>query len=321
MSTEHGLALQGSTSTSRLHKIGLVYRARGRECQRPGASGCGRMRNRCRLGDGEGAWRHDWREGPGAVASGARDGYGMAVVRTRAHDEPNPIGSDSGALGRDPSPAGARRDRFRPPGAWRKRARYQARTDRALRLRHAWRRLDKHPALFDVASLKWSRPYPNDEPSTYGVSKDGSPVAGIDGSRPWAMHTFAAVTYDRLNDQLIVASYPQHLEPGRFTDVMAHVWPKIRRHPTWLFDMGAERWRPLESAAVHFFPFATAYDSHRAVVMGYRPDGIYELPMSEANPSWRKVASASHSAYTQTPSTTRAEGSSSLLVAIATATT
>jgi hypothetical protein len=153
------------------------------------------------------------------------------------------------------------------------------------------------PLFFDVASLRWSRPYPNDEPSTYRVSNDGLPVAGIDGSRPWAMHTFAAVTYDRLNDQLVVASYPQHLEPGRFTDVMAHVWPKIRRHPTWLFHMSAERWRPLESAAVHFFPYATAYDSHRSVVIGYRPDGIYELPMSAANPSWRKVAPASHSAY------------------------
>ena len=125
------------------------------------------------------------------------------------------------------------------------------------------------------------------------------------------MHTFAAVTYDRLTDQLVVASYPQHLEPGRFTDVIAHVWPKIRRHPTWLFDIGAKRWRPLESAAVHFFPHATAYDSHRAVVMGYRPDGIYELPMSEANRRgvrWRQLRTPP---ITQTPSTTRAKGSSS----------
>jgi len=153
------------------------------------------------------------------------------------------------------------------------------------------------PLFFDVASLSWSRAYPNDAPSSYRVSADGYPVAGIDGMHPWAMHTYAAVTYDRLNDQLVVASYPQHLEPGRFTDAMAHVWPAIRRHPTWLFDLGAERWRTLPSAAVHFFPYATAYDSHRAVVIGYRPDGIYELPMSEPNPAWRRVARASNGDY------------------------
>ena len=37
------------------------------------------------------------------------------------------------------------------------------------------------PLSFDVASLNWSRAYPNDEPSTYRVSSDGFPVAGIDG--------------------------------------------------------------------------------------------------------------------------------------------
>jgi hypothetical protein len=153
------------------------------------------------------------------------------------------------------------------------------------------------PLFFDVASLKWSRSYPNDEPSTYRVSSDGFPVAGVDGTHPWAMHTFGAVTYDERNDQLVVASYPQHLEPGRFTDVMANVWPAIRRHPTWLFDFATQRWRALRSEAVHFFPYSTEYDSHRAIVIGYRPDGIYELPMSQANPAWRRVASASRSGY------------------------
>ena len=122
-------------------------------------------------------------------------------------------------------------------------------------------------------------------------------MTGVEGVRPWAMHTFAAVSYDKLNDQLVVASYPQHLEPGRFTDVMAHVWPEIRRHPTWLFALASERWRALPSEGVHFFPYATAYDGHRSVVVGYRPDGIYELPMVEASPAWRKVAGASHQDY------------------------
>lgn len=153
------------------------------------------------------------------------------------------------------------------------------------------------PLSFDVASMKWSRAYPNDHPSTYRVSRDGFPVAGVNGGHPWAMHTFAAVTYDSLNDRLVVASYPQHLEPGRFTDAMADVWPKIRHHPTWLFDLSSDRWRALRSTAMHFFAYATAYDSHRAVVIGYRPDGIYELPMDKAEPEWRRVANASHAAY------------------------
>jgi hypothetical protein len=153
------------------------------------------------------------------------------------------------------------------------------------------------PLYFDIASLTWTRAYPDDDPSTYQVSKEGLPHAGADGAHPWAMHTFAAVVYDALNDRLVVSSYPQHLEPGRFTDAVAHLWPKIRRHPTWLFDLQAQRWSALAAPAVHFFPYATAYDSDRAVVIGYRPDGIYELAMRKAAPRWRDVALALHGGY------------------------
>ncbi|MGH7391144.1 MAG: hypothetical protein ACREM3_17055 [Candidatus Rokuibacteriota bacterium] len=153
------------------------------------------------------------------------------------------------------------------------------------------------PLFFDLASLTWARAYPDDPPSTYRITSEGLPVAGIDGSRPWAMHTFAAVTYDALNDRLVVASLPAHLEPGRFTDAMAHLWPKIRRHPTWLFELGPRRWRPLGPPDVDFFPYATAYDSHRAVVVGHRPEGVYELAMRERDPVWRRVASASPTGY------------------------
>lgn len=153
------------------------------------------------------------------------------------------------------------------------------------------------PLCFDVMSLKWTRAYPNDDPSTYRVSDEGLPVAGPDGAHPWAMHTFAAVTYDALNDRLVVASYPAHLAPGRFTNALAHVWTDVRRHPTWLFDLESKRWHPLPAPAVGFFPYATAYDSHRAVVVGYRPDGIYELSMADPRPAWRRVAEASLKGY------------------------
>lgn len=153
------------------------------------------------------------------------------------------------------------------------------------------------PLYFDVASLTWRRAYSNDDPSTYRVTGEGIPVAGSGEPRPWAMHTFAAVTYDALNDRIVVASYPQHLEPGRFTDAMVHLWPKISRHPTWLFDLKTERWRALSGPAQHFFPYATTYDSHRAVVVGYRPDGIYELAMNQQEPRWNYIAPASNRGY------------------------
>lgn len=153
------------------------------------------------------------------------------------------------------------------------------------------------PLYFDVASSTWTRAYPNDDPSTYRVTEAGIPVAGGAEPHPWAMHTFAAVTYDALNDRIVVASYPQHLEPGRFTNALAHLWPKISRHPTWLFDLRTERWRALSSPATHFFPYATAFDSHRAVVVGYRADGIYELPLGEKEPRWSYIAPASKRGY------------------------
>ena len=110
------------------------------------------------------------------------------------------------------------------------------------------------PLFFDIATLEWSRLYPDDDPSTYRVNSQGIPVAGVDGDHPWAMHTFGAVDYDPVGDALIVSSYPQHLEPGRFTDVLADVWPKIRRHPTWILDLEKNKWRPLPGRAVQFFP-------------------------------------------------------------------
>jgi len=153
------------------------------------------------------------------------------------------------------------------------------------------------PRYFDVASFTWGRAYPDDDPSSYRVRQDGIPVAGSDESRPWAMHSFAAVTYDALNDQIVVASYPQHLEPGRFTGAVAHLWRKISRHPTWVFDLETERWRALSSPATHFFPYATTFDSHRAIVVGYRNDGIYELAMDQKEPRWTYIAAASNRGY------------------------
>ena len=133
------------------------------------------------------------------------------------------------------------------------------------------------PLFFHMETLTWSRAYADDDPATYRVDVNGIPVAGPSGDHPWAMHTFGAVDYDRQHDAIIVASLPDHLEPGRFTDAMHHVWPAIRRHPSWLFHLKTNRWCALPSPPVRFFANATAYDHHRGVLIGYRRGGVFEL--------------------------------------------
>jgi hypothetical protein len=136
---------------------------------------------------------------------------------------------------------------------------------------------ENSPLMFDPAATTWSRLYRFDPPETYKVTKEGIPVAGEAGDHPWAMHTFGAVVYDPQRDEMVVACYPAHMVPGRFTSALAELWPRVRRHPTWVFNMASRKWRPLECEPVHFFPYCAAYDSDRKVVLGHRPDGIYEL--------------------------------------------
>ena len=98
--------------------------------------------------------------------------------------------------------------------------------------------------FFDPAIGEWSQSYPRDPVTTYTVNADGIPVAGENADHPWAMHTYGAVSYDAERDQVIVSSYPEHLEPGRFTYMLQEVWPQIRRHPTWIFDLQTNEWMP-----------------------------------------------------------------------------
>jgi hypothetical protein len=142
------------------------------------------------------------------------------------------------------------------------------------------------PFVFDVAGLAWHEAYVADPVLSYRVDVRGLPVAGPQGNHPWAMHTFGAVTYDPARDAVVVASYPAHLEPGRFNTALAAVWPEVRRHPTWLWHPGSGKWEPLAGDAVHFFPYATAYDAKRGLVLGYRSDGIYALQTTTGK--WRK---------------------------------
>ncbi len=143
------------------------------------------------------------------------------------------------------------------------------------------------PLVFDPVSLEWTRLYPDDDRSTYRVNDGGLPVAGEKGDHPWAMHTFGSVVYDPERDQMVVCSYPAHMVPGRFSNALQHLWDKVKKQPTWTFDLEKKEWVPLACEPVHFFPHCAVYDSDRKVVVGYRPDGIYELAGEPR--SWRKV--------------------------------
>ena len=144
------------------------------------------------------------------------------------------------------------------------------------------------PLYFDLAQLEWQQQYPADPPSTYTVTADGLPVAGPQGDHPWAMHTFGAVTYDPASDVVVVASFPSHMVPGRFTSALETLWPQVKRHPTWILHLESGRWEALTSKAQHFFPNATAFDARRGVVIGYKQKGVFELSL--ATRRWRQVA-------------------------------
>jgi hypothetical protein len=143
------------------------------------------------------------------------------------------------------------------------------------------------PLVFDPVGLEWREAYPADPVSSYRVRADGVPVAGARGYHPWAMHTFGAVAYDASADTVVVASFPAYLEPGRFTDALATVWPRVGRHPTWLWRPQPGLWQALAGDAVHFFAWATAYDPRRKAVLGYRHDGVYALTAADGR--WRKL--------------------------------
>ncbi len=143
------------------------------------------------------------------------------------------------------------------------------------------------PLIFDVAAMKWSRLYPNDEQATYKADARGLAVAGANGDHPWATHTFGTVIYDSGRDEMVVCCYPGHMVPGRFSNALAGVWGTVKVHPTWTFSFAENKWVPLACKPVHFFPNAAAWDSDRKVVVGYGGSGLWELGGEPRE--WKKI--------------------------------
>jgi len=146
------------------------------------------------------------------------------------------------------------------------------------------------PRIFDPVKCRWSQPYADDPRSTYTVNAAGIAVAGPRADHPWTTHTFGGVLYDPGRDEMVIVCHPGHMVPGRFTNAVKDLWPKIKRHPTWTYSLAEGTWAPLPCKAVSLFPFAAAWDSDRDVIIGYRSDGIYELG---GRPRvWKKIAAA-----------------------------
>ena len=146
-----------------------------------------------------------------------------------------------------------------------------------------------------MGMLNWSQPYPEDNPDTYRVNRGGIPVAGIGLERPWAMHTFDAVEFDAIADRLIVASHPSHLSPDKAWGVDRKLWQSIKKHPTWVYHIGENRWEPLPGDGVSFFPYAATFDPKRRAVVGVKSDGYWEL--SPEAGSWARMAKGAPYAY------------------------
>jgi len=145
------------------------------------------------------------------------------------------------------------------------------------------------PLIFDVVVGSWSRLYADDDKSTYrAAGEEAIAVAGEARDHPWAMHTMGSVVYDERRDRMVVCSWPEHEKPGRFTDALADVWPTVKKHPTWTFDLEKETWSPLRGKPQHFFPYACAYDSDRGVIVGYGGAGVWEL--RNGSRIWIRVA-------------------------------
>ena len=154
---------------------------------------------------------------------------------------------------------------------------------------------DNSVRFFDMGSLRWSSAYPPDDPTTYRVNADGIPVAGVDGGRPWAMHTFDAVEFDPISDRLIVASHPEHMSPKKSWGVARHLWEQIESHPTWSYSVGENRWQPIAAQGTSFFAYGATFDHYRRVFIGVKSGGYWELDIDSGR--WTKMAKGAPQAW------------------------
>jgi len=142
---------------------------------------------------------------------------------------------------------------------------------------------------FDPVAARWTTHYPAAPQTSYRADDRGRAIAGEQQIQPWAMHTYAGVTYDPLRDGLVVTARPEHNPIGKKIT-------EARIHPSWFYSQSRRAWQMLpdsELAQPKFFGAAAAYDERRAVAVAYRW-GIWELLPRGAGHEWVKVGKENH---------------------------
>jgi hypothetical protein len=146
---------------------------------------------------------------------------------------------------------------------------------------------DNRVHIFDPDHRLWESPYLESPPDSYAADRQGRAVAGEDGSRPWAMHTYDTVVYDAGQDALVAAARPEH-------NPMRRKVSEARDHPAWRYDIASGAWQPLDNGGQptpSFFATSAAYDPHRDTLVVYAK-GIWE--MGPARDVWRKTSGERH---------------------------
>lgn len=147
------------------------------------------------------------------------------------------------------------------------------------------------PFFFDPVKCEWTQAYPEDKPATYTVNEEGLPVAGEKGDHPWATHTFGTLEYDSERDELVVPITDEHMRPDKWGSATKALWPKIKKHPTWVYSLEKGTWTALPCKPESFFPHSGTYSPDNKAVYCYRTGGIWEL--SGEPREWKNVAKGS----------------------------
>jgi hypothetical protein len=141
---------------------------------------------------------------------------------------------------------------------------------------------------FDPYAETWTTHYQNAPKETYRADDLGRAVCGSDRLLPWAMHSFDNIVYDPKLDAVIVTAFPGH-------NPIKKKIPAAKVHPTWIYDLKSRTWRTFENEgkpSPTFFAAASAYDSHRDVIVGYKSGGVWELGPERS--AWMKATGESH---------------------------
>ncbi len=118
---------------------------------------------------------------------------------------------------------------------------------------------------------KWIHHGENSAKSEYRSDENNLRVAGQQLIKPWAMHTYDGVAYDRVSDSLWVIAAPDH------NPMVKSI--KQAKNPIWRYDLSNHKWQAIaveNTALKNMFGSAAAYDHHRQALM-FCNQGLVQL--------------------------------------------